>query len=116
MSPAAAERLGLQAPDFQARHPLLITRDISGYGDGTPLRHRKAYDMLVQAESGVMSLTGLPEQPMRVGVSISDVSTGIYAAALVLAALSERANSGKGRRLDISMFDVTLEFLGSHAS
>jgi crotonobetainyl-CoA:carnitine CoA-transferase CaiB-like acyl-CoA transferase len=112
MSPAAADRLGLHAPDFESRHPRLVICDISGYGNATPLRQRKAYDMLVQAESGVMSLTGTPEQPMRSGISVCDVSTGIYAATLVLAALVERSASGRGRRLDIAMFDATVEFLG----
>jgi crotonobetainyl-CoA:carnitine CoA-transferase CaiB-like acyl-CoA transferase len=112
MSPGAADRLGLYAPDLEARHPRLIICDISGYGNTTPLRERKAYDMLVQAESGVMSLTGTPEQPMRSGVSVCDVSTGIYSATLVLAALSERSVTGRGRRLDVAMFDATLEFLG----
>jgi itaconate CoA-transferase len=112
MSPAAADRLGLYDLDFQTRHPQLIICDISGYGNATPLRERKAYDMLVQAESGVMSMTGTPEQPMRTGVSVCDVSTGIYAAVLILAALTERSASGQGRRLDVAMFDATLEFLG----
>jgi itaconate CoA-transferase len=112
MSPAAADRLGLHEPDFEERHPGLVVCDISGYGNATPLRERKAYDMLVQAESGVMSLTGTPEQPMRSGISVCDVSTGIYAATLVLAALAERSATGRGRRLDVAMFDATLEFLG----
>jgi itaconate CoA-transferase len=112
MSPAAADRLGLHEPDFEERHPRLVVCDISGYGNTTPLRERKAYDMLVQAESGVMSLTGTAEQPMRAGISVCDVSTGIYAAALVLAALAERSTTGRGRRLDMAMFDATLEFLG----
>jgi itaconate CoA-transferase len=112
MSPAAADRLGLHEPDFEERHPRLVVCDISGYGNATPLRERKAYDMLVQAESGVMSLTGTPEQPMRSGISVCDVSTGIYAATLVLAALAERSTTGRGRRLDVAMFDATLEFLG----
>lgn len=112
MSPAAADRLGLHEPDFEERHPRLVVCDISGYGNATPLRERKAYDMLVQAESGVMSLTGTPEQPMRSGISVCDVSTGIYAATLVLAALAERSATGRGRRLDVAMFDATLEFLG----
>jgi itaconate CoA-transferase len=110
MSPRAAERLGLTGEAARERYPELVNCQISGYGDTTSCRDRKAYDMLVQAECGVMSLTGTPERPARVGVSISDVSSGIYAALLVLAALYERRDTGHGRTLDVSMFDVTAEF------
>jgi itaconate CoA-transferase len=110
MSPHAAERLGLTGDTARDRYPELVNCQISGYGNTTSYRDRKAYDMLVQAESGVMSLTGTPEAAGRVGVSISDVSSGIYAALLVLAALYERHETGRGRTLDVSMFDVTTEF------
>jgi itaconate CoA-transferase len=110
MSPRAAERLGLGEPALLERHPRLVSAQISGYGDTTSHRHRKAYDMLIQAEAGIMSLTGTPERPARTGVSIADVSTGLYAALLVLAALIERAGTGRGRALDISMLDAAAEF------
>lgn len=110
MSPRAATRLGLDGDALAERHPRLISCQISGYGADTSLRDRKAYDMLVQAESGVMSLTGTPERPGRVGVSIGDVSAGIYAATLVLGALIERERTGRGRALDVSMLDVMAEF------
>ncbi len=110
MNPRAAERLGLTGDAARDRYPELVNCQISGYGNATAHRDRKAYDMLIQAESGVMSLTGTPEAPARVGVSISDVSSGIYAALLVLAALYERRETGRGRTLDVSMFDVTIEF------
>lgn len=112
LAPSSAQRLGLDGPALSGRFPRLINCQISGYGAAGPAADRKAYDMLIQAEAGVMSLTGLPERPMRVGVSISDVTTGIYAALLILAALHERNQTGIGRFLDVAMMDVTLEFLG----
>src|SRR5581483_1304612 len=83
LSPAAADRLGLGAEQLSARHPKLVSCQITGYGATGAFRDRKAYDMLMQAEAGVMSLTGTPEQPARAGVSISDVGTGIDAAMLI---------------------------------
>jgi itaconate CoA-transferase len=112
LAPPSAARLGLDREAIARARPHLINCQISGYGADGPAMTRKAYDMLVQAETGVMSLTGTPEQPMRVGVSISDVSTGIYAALLVLAALLERRQTGVGRHLDVAMIDVTAEFMG----
>ena len=112
LAPPSAERLGLDEASIRRRFPQLINCQISGYGADGPAAARKAYDMLVQAETGVMSLTGTPDQAMRVGVSISDVTTGIYSALLVLAALLERRQTGVGRHLDMAMFDVTIEFLG----
>jgi crotonobetainyl-CoA:carnitine CoA-transferase CaiB-like acyl-CoA transferase len=110
LSPGATERLGLTPESLRSRFPRLVACQISGYGASGPLRDRKAYDMLVQAEAGVMSLTGSPQQPSRVGVSIADVGTGIYAAALVLAALLGRTRDGLGTYLDVAMQDATLEF------
>ena len=110
LSPRAADGLGLTGTEFDARHRRLVHCQISGYGHDGASRNRKAYDMLVQGEAGFMSLTGTPEQACRVGVSICDVSTGIYAAVLVLAALRERDDRGVGRRLDVAMLDVATEF------
>jgi itaconate CoA-transferase len=110
MSPRAADRLGLGETALLERHPHLVSCQISGYGSMTTQRNRKAYDMLVQAESGIMSLTGTAERPARTGVSIADVSTGLYGALLVLAALIEREGTGRGRALDVSMLDVASEF------
>lgn len=112
LTPPSAKRLGLDEQSVRTRFPQLINCQISGYGADGPATERKAYDMLVQAEAGVMSLTGTEDQAMRVGVSISDVTTGIYSALLILAALGERRRTGIGRHLDVAMFDVTLEFLG----
>ena len=111
MSPAAAGRLGFEEPAFDERHPRLVHCHISGYGSSGALRDRKAYDMLVQAEAGLMSVTGTDEQPMRTGVSICDVGTGIYAATLVLGALLDQRESGRGRRIELAMFDLAAELL-----
>jgi itaconate CoA-transferase len=112
MSPGAADRLGLGIEELADRYPRLVSCQISGYGARTSQRSRKAYDMLIQAEAGVMSITGDADHPARTGVSISDVSTGLYAALLVLAALHERSRTGRGRKLDVSMMDATAEFVG----
>jgi itaconate CoA-transferase len=110
LSPGAVDRLGLSPDTIAERLPRLIYCQISGYGRTGEYRDRKAYDMLVQAEAGVMSLTGSEAQPSRVGVSLSDVGTGIYSAALVLAALLGRERGGPGRQLDVAMMDATMEF------
>jgi formyl-CoA transferase len=111
MSPGAAERVGIGRAACE-RFPALVNCQISGYGDHGAFRDRKAYDMLVQAESGIMSLTGTRELPTRVGVSICDVATGIYAAAVVLAGVQRLRETGTGAFLDLAMFDVALEFVG----
>jgi crotonobetainyl-CoA:carnitine CoA-transferase CaiB-like acyl-CoA transferase len=110
LSPGATERLGLTPEALRTQYPRLVTCQISGYGRTGTLRDRKAYDMLVQAEAGVMSLTGSPETPSRAGVSVADVGTGIYAAVLVLAGLLGRMKDGHGRHLDVAMYDATVEF------
>ena len=112
MSPAAAARLGLDESGLSGRFPRLVSCQISGYGADSPYADRKAYDMLVQAESGIMSLTGTPDTPTRVGVSMCDVSTGLYAAVLVVAAVHEQRATGRGRCVDLAMHDVAVEFLG----
>ena len=112
MSPSAASRLGLDGDTLHDRFPHLVSCQISGYGASSSFRDRKAYDMLVQAESGIMSLTGTPEVPSRVGVSMCDVSTGIYAATLVVAAVHQQRRTGQGCALDVAMLDVAVEFLG----
>jgi itaconate CoA-transferase len=112
MSPAAVQRAGLDRDTVQARWPHLVAVQISGYGADGPWAERKAYDMLVQAEAGLMSVTGSPGEPARIGVSVCDVMTGVYAAVLALAALHERRASGRGRHLDVAMFECALELVG----
>ena len=107
LKPGAMDKLGFTLERLRKDYPKLICCTITGYGDDGPYAHRKAYDMLIQAESGIMSLTGTPSTPGRVGVSISDVSTGIYASLLVLAAILERQETGLGRTLDVSMSIIT---------
>src|SRR5262245_24949811 len=94
LGPGAAERLGVGAADLRARHPRLIVCAVTGYGSSGPFARKKAYDMLVQAETGVTSITGTPETPSRVGISIADIAAGMYAYSGVLTALLARAASG----------------------
>jgi crotonobetainyl-CoA:carnitine CoA-transferase CaiB-like acyl-CoA transferase len=104
LAPGAAERSGFGPAGLRRRQPRLITCSISGYGDEGPYREMKAYDMLVQAESGLCSVTGTPEQPSRVGVSVCDISAGMYAHAAILEALIARERSGEGATLSVSLF------------
>ncbi|MFE6509105.1 CaiB/BaiF CoA transferase family protein [Nocardioides sp. NPDC057767] len=111
-APGAAERLGLGAEELAERHPRLVVAGISGYGTGGPLRDRKAYDMLIQAESGLISVTGTPETPTKTGVPSSDIAAGLYTSQAILAALFRRERTGRGGIVDVSMFDATVEWLG----
>jgi formyl-CoA transferase len=111
-APGAAERLGLGAEELAARHPRLVVAGISGYGTAGPLRDRKAYDMLIQAEAGLISVTGTPDTATKTGVPSADIAAGLYTAQAVLAALFRRERSGRGGAVDISMFDATVEWLG----
>ncbi|MFI4996464.1 MAG: CaiB/BaiF CoA transferase family protein [Hyphomicrobiales bacterium] len=111
LKPGALARLGFPIDELRRQHPALICCSISGYGDEGPLAERKAYDLLIQAESGLASITGGPEGPARVGVSVVDIATGATAHAAILEALIARAASGKGSDIRISMFDVIAEWL-----
>lgn len=104
LAPGAAARAGFGSVELRARHPKLITVDISGYGEGNAYSDMKAYDLLVQAESGIASVTGLPEGPGRIGVSAADIACGMGAHAAVLEALIERSATGRGRGLKTSLF------------
>jgi len=112
MSSAAAERLGLTKERLHQRFPRLVACHITGYGTQGRYRDRKAYDMLLQAETGLLGLTGDEAGPTRIGVSICDIGTGLYATSLILAALIERARSGRGRFIDLPMFQAMTEFAG----
>jgi itaconate CoA-transferase len=111
LAPGAVERLGFGYEELAAQHPRLIWCGISGYGPDGPYRDKKAYDLLIQAESGVVSLTGTPEAPAKVGISIADISSGMYAYSSILAALYARERSGRGQRIDISMFECLTEWM-----
>ena len=111
LAPGAVERLGFGYDDLAASNPRLVWCGISGYGPDGPLRDKKAYDMLVQAESGVVSVTGGPDAPAKVGVSIADIASGMYAYSSILAALLRRQRTGPGCRIDISMLECLTEWM-----
>lgn len=112
LAPGAAARLGLSWEALSALHPRIIVCDISGYGDVGPYTEKKAYDLLIQAESGFLSITGTPEGPAKAGNSIADISAGMYAYSGILAALLERARTGRGRRVDIALLESMTEWMG----
>jgi len=111
LAPGAARRLGLGAEELLARHPRLIVCDISGYGDAGPYASKKAYDLLVQSEAGIVAVTGTPDAPSKVGVSLTDIGTGLHAYSAVLAALYQRERTGKGTRIEVTMFEATVEWM-----
>ncbi|NMM89102.1 formyl-CoA transferase [Rhodococcus sp. SRB_17] len=112
LAPDAAERLGFGAEQLSAEFPALIVINMSGYGSAGPRRERKAYDMLVQAETGMISVTGTPETATKTGVPVSDIAAGMYALTSILGALFRRERTGKGAVVEVSMFDSTVEWLG----
>ncbi|HYC44027.1 MAG TPA: CaiB/BaiF CoA-transferase family protein [Burkholderiales bacterium] len=112
LAPGAAKRLNLDAATLRAKHPRLVVCDISGYGETGPYSQKKAYDLLVQSEAGVVSVTGTEEAPAKVGVSLTDIGTGLHAYAAILAALYERERTGHGRRIEVTMFDAMVEWMG----
>jgi itaconate CoA-transferase len=112
LAPGATERLGLGAEDLSQRYGHLIVCDVSGYGSSGPYRDKKAYDLLVQCETGLVSVTGTPETPSKVGISIADTAAGMYAFTGILTALYQRERTGKGTMLDISMFEALGEWMG----
>ena len=111
LAPGAVERLGFGYDALRAEHPRLVWCGISGYGPDGPMRDRKAYDMLVQAESGVVSVTGSAAEPAKVGVSIADIASGMYAYSSILAALLARERTHRGDRIDISMLECLAEWM-----
>ena len=111
LAPGAAGRLGLDAQTLRAKHPRLIVCDVSGYGDSGPYAHKKAYDLLVQSEAGVLSVTGTPETQTKVGISIVDISAGMYAYSGILTALYQREKTGEGTRVDVTMFEALAEWM-----
>jgi crotonobetainyl-CoA:carnitine CoA-transferase CaiB-like acyl-CoA transferase len=111
LAPGAAERAGFGSADMQKKNRRLITVDISGYGDHGPYKNRRAYDLLVQAESGMASITGTEHAPGRIGVSATDIGTGMYAHAAVLEALLAREKTGEGRAISVSLFSAMAEWM-----
>jgi itaconate CoA-transferase len=111
LAPGAAARLGLGTRELRTNYPRLIICDLSGYGSLGPYRDKKAYDLLIQAESGLISITGTEQTPSKVGISVADISGGMYAYSGVLTALLVRARTGEGRALEVSLFDSLAEWM-----
>ncbi|SIM46385.1 CaiB/BaiF CoA transferase family protein [Micromonospora cremea] len=112
LAPGAAERLGLGPGALRERNPRLVYCSISGYGPSGPYADKKAYDLLVQCETGFVSLTGTPEAPAKAGVAVADIAAGMYAYSGILAALLRRANTGQGATLEVSMLEALGEWMG----
>jgi itaconate CoA-transferase len=112
LAPGAAARLGLSFDTLHERFPRLIVCDISGYGEGGPYQDKKAYDLLIQSESGFLSVTGTQDDPVKAGCSIADIAAGMYAYSAILNALLLRQKTGLGSRLDVSMLESMVEWMG----
>ena len=112
LAPGAADRLGLSYEKLSEKYPQLIVCDISGYGADGPYREKKAYDLLIQSESGFLSITGSPGEPAKAGCSIADIAAGMYAYSNILSALLLRPRTGRGCRIDVSMLESMVEWMG----
>ncbi|WP_330350551.1 CaiB/BaiF CoA transferase family protein [Streptomyces sp. NBC_00582] len=115
LAPGAATRMGLGAEALRARFPSLIPCAITGYGSSGPWADRKAYDLLVQCQTGLVSLTGGPGEPARVGISVADIAAGMYAYSGILTALFTRATTGVARAVEVSLFEALAEWMGQPA-
>jgi itaconate CoA-transferase len=113
LAPGAAERIGCGAAELTARHPRLICCSISGYGPAGPYAGKKAYDLLVQCEAGLLSVTGTPDQPAKAGISVADIAAGMYGLSGVLSALYERERTGHGSSFEVAMLDALGEWMGA---
>ncbi|KUI60012.1 Succinate--hydroxymethylglutarate CoA-transferase [Cytospora mali] len=111
LAPGASARMGLSYDALKEKHPGLIVCDISGYGSDGPYRDKKAYDLLVQSEAGLLSVTGTRDEPAKVGISIADISAGMYALVNIMGAIIERGKTGKGKRIDIAMLESMAEWM-----
>ena len=111
LAPGAAARLGVSWEALAPAKPMIIVCDISGYGSDGPYRDKKAYDLLIQSESGLVSITGTEEEPSKAGPSIADIAAGMYAYSSILAALMHRQQTGRGQHLDISMLESLVEWM-----
>ncbi|MBN3780375.1 CoA transferase [Burkholderia sp. Ac-20345] len=112
LAPGATDRLGLSYEALRERFPWLIVCNISGYGPDGPYRDKKAYDLLIQSEAGFLSVTGSPEESAKAGCSVADISAGMYAYTNILAALLQRHHTGEGCRIDVSMLESMVEWMG----
>jgi itaconate CoA-transferase len=111
LAPGAAARMGLSAQALRAANPKLIVCDVSGYAPDGPMGDRRAYDLLIQCETGLLSVTGTPDAPAKAGISIADIAGGMYAFSSVLAALYARARTGEGAALTVSLFESLTEWM-----
>jgi len=111
LAPGASARMGLSYAALRVQHPRLIVCDISGYGEDGPYRDKKAYDLLIQSEAGLLSVTGTPEEPSKAGISIADIAAGMYAYSGILAALMQRDKTGEGSHIDVSMLESLSEWM-----
>ncbi len=112
LAPGAAARLGLDAASLVAVHPRIVAVDMSGYGEGGPLEHKRSYDLLVQAEAGSCSVTGVPGAYAKPGIPVADVGSAMYAYSSILAALYQRELTGRGTAISVSMMDTIAEWMG----
>jgi len=112
LAPGATERLGFGTETLRERHPRLIVCDVSGYGASGPYRDKKAYDLLVQCEAALVSVTGTQETPSKAGIAVADIAAGMYAYSGILAALFRRERTGKGASIEVSMFEALAEWMG----
>ena len=112
LAPGAAERLGLGAVELRRKHPRLIWCGISGYGPAGPYASKKAYDLLVQCEAGLLSVTGTPEAPAKAGIPAADIAAGMYACSSILAALLRRERGGEGATIEVTMLEALGEWMG----
>ncbi|MFM0319657.1 CaiB/BaiF CoA-transferase family protein [Paraburkholderia nemoris] len=111
LAPGAAARLGLSYEALHEKYPRLIVCNISGYGSDGPYRDKKAYDLMIQSESGFLSITGGPDSPAKAGCSIADIAAGMYAYTNILSALLQRSKTGLGREIDVSMLESMVEWM-----
>lgn len=116
IAPGASGRLGTEPSELHARYPRLIVCSVSGYGSSGPYADRKAYDLLVQSEVGLLSLTGTPAEPAKVGISVADIAAGMYAYSGILTALYARASHGRGAVVEVSLFDALAEWMSAPAA
>lgn len=112
LAPGACRRLGLDAETLRAKRPELIHASISGYGEGGPYEQKKAYDLLVQCEAGLVSVTGTPETPSKAGISVADIAAGMYAYSGILTAVISRLRTGEGATIEVSMLEALAEWMG----
>ena len=112
LGPGAVDRLGFPSAELRAKHPRLVICAMSGYGSTGPYRDKRAYDLLVQSEAGLVAVTGTPEHPAKAGIPVADIASGMYTFANILAALLHRERTGEGAAFEVTMFDALVEWMG----